>query len=271
MKAQAILDAARDGARVINCSWRVVEGTRRDASCVWCKAVDTAVQLGSVVVKSAGNAGPARGTTTCPGNAMNVIAVGAVSDDGRCMARNNFNAEFSSHGPTADGRMKPEVVAPGENIQGAKAGGGYTGDEYADGTSFAAPHVAGLAALLLQQHSSLGPLDIRRAIMETAVKLDGVPEEVQGAGLIDCVAALRRAAELAGQPPAPPAAAPAARRSSLSYSCYRDNAGSDRWRTGPSPTARSDGCETHSEATDFRAMEAPLSVITRGKPKPLYS
>lgn len=188
-KAQAILDAAADGSHIINCSWRVEE-TPRNGSCLWCKAVDTAVQLGAVVVKSCGNQGAGGngvGTTTCPANAHDVISVGATDERGDRMAL-SLGFDFSSRGPTADGRSKPELVAPGEDINGPEAGGGYTSDLYGDGTSFSAPHVAGVAALLLQAQPQLTPEQVREALQASTKKLrvGGVdlPENTQGAGFL---------------------------------------------------------------------------------------
>ena len=99
-----------------------------------------------------GNEGPDTATTSAPGSLPNVLSVGAVDINGNI-------AKFSSRGPTPDGRVKPEVVAPGVNIYS-----GITLDTYLDhmgdylgnavsplsGTSMATPHVTGLMALAIQ-------------------------------------------------------------------------------------------------------------------------
>lgn len=107
-------------------------------------------------------------------------------------------ADFSSRGPTFQGSLKPDVVAPGVNILSAGFGPGdgiqpLLGFGIISGTSMAAPHVAGSAALLKQVHPDWTPLDIKSALMSTAnsdVWLDNDHTErasvlEQGAGRID--------------------------------------------------------------------------------------
>lgn len=206
-KAQAILDAAADGAQIINCSWRVEE-TQRNGSCLWCKAVDTASALGALVVKSCGNKGHGNGnegTTTCPANARQVISVGATSEHGSRMAL-SMGLDFSSRGPTFDGRSKPELVAPGENINGPLSGGAYASDVYGDGTSFAAPHVAGVAALLLQAAPDLSIQEVKEALVRSARKIliNGAElgMNTQGAGFLDAEKALATVQGRLGSEPA---------------------------------------------------------------------
>lgn len=104
-----------------------------------------------VWVKSAGNAGTGAGTITRPGDAFNVITVGATGADAAGNPSEDYTrvANYSSRGPTGDGRHKPDLVAPGSRIL-MPSGTSNTAFQVDDGTSFAAPHVAGTAALLAE-------------------------------------------------------------------------------------------------------------------------
>jgi len=132
--------------------------------------INNMVAGGTVVVISAGNDG-AFGTATIgtPGTAEDAITVGATD------YLMDYRASFSSMGPVnrAAPYIKPDVMAPGVGIISA-----YPGSQYASmqGTSMACPAVAGTAALMLSDNSSLTPADVKAALMETAVHIgeDGV-------------------------------------------------------------------------------------------------
>jgi subtilisin family serine protease len=207
-----------------------VHGVNMSLGCEWhpehyaagqsplCQAVNQLVATGVVVVVSAGNFGARStagesvntsavlGSITEPAHAEDCIAVGSTHRD----APHAFGVTWtSSKGPTLDGRMKPDVVAPGEWICSAATGavraeagldqpGGNGGaDEtkkrdplltYAEqsGTSMAAPHVSGvIAAFLSARPEFIGrPRQVKRLLTQSATDL-GRERYAQGAGLVD--------------------------------------------------------------------------------------
>ena len=146
------------------------------------RGVDYAVSLGMVCVTAMGNEG--NGVwyyMIAPADADSVIAVGAVNSE-------NELASFSSHGPTYDGRLKPEVVARGVATYAAGTSSPETFIS-ANGTSLSTPLVAGAAALILQARPDWTPMMVREALMMTA---DGAlsPNNNTGFGRIDVMAAI---------------------------------------------------------------------------------
>ena len=128
------------------------------------------------------------------GSPVPVIAVGAV----RYQVPNAVEG-FSSRGPTNDGRIKPDIVAPDAvSVTGA---GGFGTPFF--GSSAAAPHAAAVAALLLECRPDLTREELRAAIVESAVDIgDSGPDNASGWGRVDAVAATD-AANCANAPPTP--------------------------------------------------------------------
>jgi len=169
----------------------------RTPVCVEC---ENAVANGVVVVAAAGNTGfnvfmtesgssvplHTESSIADPGNADGVITVGSTH---RLQPHTYGVSYFSSRGPTGDGRMKPDLIAPGEKINGPICGGEYARLE---GTSMAAPHVSGAAALLMARFPELvgQPSRIKQILCETATDL-GRERAYQGAGLVDVLRALQ--------------------------------------------------------------------------------
>ncbi|ARS89656.1 S8 family serine peptidase [Natrarchaeobaculum aegyptiacum] len=145
------------------------------------ESVASATDQGTLVVASAGNAGADRSITD-PGTTPELLTVGATAADGSIL-------EHSSRGPTDDGRLKPELVAPGERVPGPEAG---TDDEYTTrtGTSVAAPQVAGAAAVLLEDDPSLTPGELEARLVSTARPVADADPYASGAGELDLEAAL---------------------------------------------------------------------------------
>jgi subtilisin family serine protease len=145
------------------------------------RAADLAVDHGIVVLASAGNAGPGVTTIGAPADGHAVLAIGAVDFAGN-------QAGFSSVGPTADLRTKPDLVAPGVSVRVATSD---TVDGYrtASGTSFACPLAAGVAALVLQAHPEYTVAQVHAVLRGTAKRV-GPPDNLTGWGHVDALAAV---------------------------------------------------------------------------------
>jgi serine protease AprX len=185
-------------------------------------ALDQAVENGIVVVQSAGNVGHLGPRTILNGgNAFNVITVGAIDDkntpridddelayypDGFTYKGKYWPPWGSSKGTTEDGRPKPDVVAPGVHIWSLR-GFGTSQDMYEDveedtaygelsGTSVAAPHVAGVVALMLEANPFLTPAQVKAILRQTArlnTNLSGLTVNDRGYGIVDAYAAVQLA------------------------------------------------------------------------------
>lgn len=164
-----------------------------------CDEAERLTASGVVVTVAAGNEGQAsyRGkdgerdgfrtvAITDPGNAEEVITVGSTH---RQNPHTYGVSYFSSRGPTGDGRAKPDLVASGEKVESPVPRGGFLPK---DGTSQAAAHAAGVAALLIARNPELvgQPRRVKQILCGTATDL-GRERYFQGAGLIDALRALQ--------------------------------------------------------------------------------
>jgi uncharacterized repeat protein (TIGR01451 family) len=136
---------------------------------------------GIFTVFSNGNKGPYAGTVGSPASFPESFAVGATDSTDRV-------ARFSSRGPSPWGEIRPHVVAPGVQVRSAWPGGGY---ELLDGTSMAAPHVAGVAALMLSAQPGTTITTTAYVLTTTAVPLTTTtPNNDSGWGRVDAYAAV---------------------------------------------------------------------------------
>ncbi|MEV4758208.1 S8 family serine peptidase [Micromonospora sp. NPDC049559] len=178
--------AADQGAKVVNLSLGVSDTPEVDP-------LESAVgrltdERGMLFVVAAGNSG-ADGTIDSPASADAALAVGAVS-------KSDELADFSSRGPrTGDAAIKPDLTAPGVEITAARSRDsevGEPGQMYAtmSGTSMAAPHVAGAAALLRQQHPDWTPERLKAVLLGSAKANPELDVFAQGAGRLDLARAI---------------------------------------------------------------------------------
>jgi serine protease AprX len=220
----AIANRAAYNIRVINLSVAagVYESYTTDPLTL---AARRAVDAGIVVVAAAGNFGlTPQGNAqysgiTAPGNAPWVLTVGASNDMGTPDRSDDVVAPFSSRGPSAvDGADKPDLVAPGVNLESTTDPGSalYATHPNAriwgsvrtasppylslSGTSMAAPVVTGTVALMLQANPALSPGEVKAILRSTAQRSDKFDAATQGAGFLDARAAVELARRIAGDP-----------------------------------------------------------------------
>jgi hypothetical protein len=146
------------------------------------RAAELAFRRGVITVTSAGNEGDNQWFyVIAPADGFNTLGIGAVNNS-------NQVADFSSRGPTFDGRIKPDLVTQGESVYCAEAGS-FSGYINASGTSVAAPIASGIAALLLSAHPHLKNTQVRNILFETADNSSS-PDYERGYGLISALDAL---------------------------------------------------------------------------------
>jgi serine protease AprX len=175
--------------RVVNLSLNsVVEDSYHNSG------IDAAVEIlwlkGVVVVASVGNKGPAGGhntAKTAPANDPFIIVVGASDEHTTGDPGDDTIAPFSSHGTTADGFERPDIIAPGYNIISALSPDSAWDEEHPErvgfggqyirlsGTSMSAPMVTGAVALLLQDEPDLTPDQVKYRLLNTGPDIGGYP------------------------------------------------------------------------------------------------
>ncbi len=143
------------------------------------KAAARAAKLGMLIVTAAGNSGTtAFPWMNAPADADSILAVGAYFF-------NDTIVDFSSRGPTADGRIKPDIAAPGVGVWSYNP---FVGPVAVTGTSHATPLVSAAAALIMQAHPEASAQEIRSAIMETGSNA-ATPDTMAGWGMLNTYSA----------------------------------------------------------------------------------
>ncbi|MCW2707866.1 MAG: aprX [Frankiales bacterium] len=185
--------------RVLNLSWGV-PSTQDPIIDPLNYAVEQLWAMGVTVIAAAGNSGPNAGTILKPGDDPLVVTVGAYDDKGDSNTLNDTIPAWSSQGPTAQGRMKPDLVAPGRTIVATRSPGSaielanpqaLVGSAYikGSGTSEATAVTSGAAALLLAAHPNWTPDQVKFALTASASRIANVPSTLQGAGRLQIKAA----------------------------------------------------------------------------------
>lgn len=165
------------------------------------QAVNRATKEGILVVVAAGNSGPGQKTIGSPGAALQAFTVGAMADPSD---RGFYLTDFSSRGTTADGRIKPDIVAPGYNVVAPKANSSNGYVSYS-GTSMATPFVAGTAALIHDANPSLTPTQIKSILVSTATDFGPSGKDIDyGYGNLRGYDAIKKAGSYTGTGPTLP-------------------------------------------------------------------
>ncbi|MBI4773243.1 MAG: S8 family serine peptidase [Deltaproteobacteria bacterium] len=158
--------------------------------------IDTLRTAGIALVFIAGNFGPNAATSASPGNNGNTFSVGSVDFFSEV-------SDFSSRGPSAcDGRIFPDVTAPGESVDTTDLSlGGFPNIVTVDGTSMAAPHAAGAMALLLSAFREASIPHLENALRVTAFHpLCAAPDNDYGYGILNVLGAYLRLIHTVGCP-----------------------------------------------------------------------
>ena len=174
--------ATDDAPDVINGSWGLLDVNSEPGACIdeFQQDVANLNAAGIATVFAAGNYGPTDATSISPANYADAIAVGVVGGS-------DTVADFSSRGPSAcDGRIYPDVVAPGVLIKSAALSlGGQANYVLISGTSFSTPHASGALALLAGAFPQASLAELKSALLGSAVDLGATgADNTYGSGRI---------------------------------------------------------------------------------------
>jgi len=144
-------------------------------------AANLATDRGIVVATAMGNEGPGGSTLNAPADALKILACGAVD-------HSETIADFSSRGPSGDGRVKPDILAMGVSTRWASSAGTDTYG-YANGTSLSTPLIGAAAALVIEARPDWTPLKVREALCFSGSTYDR-PDNTHGYGIPNVVRAI---------------------------------------------------------------------------------
>ena len=227
----ALTQAYNDNINIVNMSFGSPVNTPYDPMIT---AVNNIIMAGTIVVVAAGNSGPNVSTVNVPGTSSLAITVGAGTAGGTPPLSSPDNvAGFSSRGPVAQtNHIKPDIIAPGDKLLTTTLGSSYA---YVSGTSFSAPIISGVAALLLEAFPGSSPHEIKARMMNTARNLNENNQLFAvGAGFVQPLAALTSGIVVTVDQTVPVGQNPLApfemqKMASLSYGVIRSNSS----RTNP--------------------------------------
>jgi serine protease AprX len=183
--------------RVLNLSFGT-DSTQSYALDPLAYATEQAWKHGIIVVVSAGNGGPNTATLADPAVDPYVIAVGAADTNGSTSVSNDSPASFTS---TGNGQRNPDLAAPGVHVVSLRDPGSYIDNLFGgtatvasrfftgSGTSEAAAMVSGAAALIVSQHTSISPDQVKSLLTGTAASMHG-PTNRRGSGELNLASAL---------------------------------------------------------------------------------
>lgn len=171
------------GIRIVNISVGAKAGVHRQKEEQIVRKVEELWDEGMLILVSAGNYGPGKGTVTIPGTSRKVITVGAIANEEK-------GFDCSGEGPTEACVIKPDLLAPGYRIISCNAGWRKTGKPYTikSGTSMATPVVSGVMALLLSKYPDMGNVEAKLRLRQSCRK--SMAKKEQGWGVLDVGALL---------------------------------------------------------------------------------
>ena len=162
--------------RIVNISVGTQPELAEDQKKIFLEAVEELWDQGIVVVVSAGNYGPGRGTVAVPGSSRKVITVGVPDTEIPPVSKRKRRINYSGRGPTGECVIKPDIFAPGTGIMSCNARYGRAGEApytMKTGTSMATPVAAGAVACLLSKFPDMTNVEVKLRLRESSVKCPG--------------------------------------------------------------------------------------------------